>query len=626
VDPRFALTEQNADAVTQVCHRLDGLPLALELAAARSTILSPEALLTQMTDWFVLLSDGPRDAPIRQQTIEATIGWSYDLLSEEAQTLFRRLAVFSGGFTWEAAQAVAGPDGLSLPPMMRGINALVEQSLVHRIEGNGEPRFTMLETIRAFALEHLRASGEEPRARGRHAAWFIGLADSLEAWVAAFLPHGHAILDRLETEYGNLHGALAWLRETGDVSGLLALASDLVHLWHLRGHLPEGREWLEWGLAHSGDRDAMPRAMAQFALSSLCHVQQESDRALVLCEASLRHFRASGDDARVARAAAQAARASLEVGGGEADLTEAYLAEAFAAFAALGDRAWTLRASSQLRVLPGIVATNQGDVVRAERYLRDVVNEQRQIARESGSEQPFTCWPLMYWGAVAHLAGNLPVALERYQVSLDHAWTFQEVRCSVYALSRVASILALSGRWQEAAWMLGSAEAFAEKIGVAFTRDIWPLTRAFGVPQPWQGPEDYAGQARAIRTAVLRRSPTTLPPISDPDAAAALWVSGRAVPVEEAVTHALTVRRDLLAAIPPAARPTEALRPADFGLTPRQQEILALLCQRLTDREIAAQLFVSLRTVEGHVTQVLGKLGVANRREAAALAARLALV
>ena len=174
--------------------------------------------------------------------------------------------------------------------------------------------------------------------------------------------------------------------------------------------------------------------------------------------------------------------------------------------------------------------------------------------------------------------------------------------------------------------MLGSAEAFAEKIGLAFGQNIWSLTRAFGVPEPWQGPENYTGQARAIRTAVLRRWPVAMLPIADPDAAAALWAVGRGVPTEEAISYALAVGIDALPPPAPVLAVPMAADSREFGLTPRQQEILALLCHRLTDPEIAARLYLSPRTVEGHVTQILGKLGVANRREAAAAAARLSLV
>jgi DNA-binding CsgD family transcriptional regulator len=377
---------------------------------------------------------------------------------------------------------------------------------------------------------------------------------------------------------------------------------------------------LEWGLVHEHDCAPASRAGAQLALSSLLQVQHQSEVALELIEASLRLYRVSGNTARIARAASHAASVSLEVR--EAPVTEAYVAEAVAAFATLCGVRWAAHARSQLNVLPGVVAKNQGDVPRAERLLGEVVAEQRRIARDTG-EQAFACWLLMAWGAVAHLARDLPLALTRYQTSLDHAWRFGEARCSACTLTRVASILAMHGRWQEAAWMLGAAEVFAERIGLAFDQDIWPLTRAFGIPEPSQGPEEYSGQARAIRKAVLRRTPLALAPIPDPAAAAAIWATGRGAPAEEAISYALGVGLDMAPANRPMPTAQAAADPKAFGLTPRQHEILALLCQRMTDPEIAARLYISPRTVEGHVTQILGKLGVANRREAAAVAARL---
>jgi DNA-binding CsgD family transcriptional regulator len=194
------------------------------------------------------------------------------------------------------------------------------------------------------------------------------------------------------------------------------------------------------------------------------------------------------------------------------------------------------------------------------------------------------------------------------------------------SVTRVASILAATGRWREAAWLLGAAETYSDHIGLDFTHDTWSLTRAFGVPQPWQGPEIYTGQARAIRDSTLRRGPYPIAPIPDPAKAEALWTTGRTVPMEQAVTYALAARLET----PPSAalrvQAPEVLPAGSYGMTPRQREILSLLCQRLTDPEIAERLFLSPRTVEGHVTQILNRLGAANRREAAARAAREGLV
>jgi non-specific serine/threonine protein kinase len=624
VRPDFSLHGSTIDATAALCRALDGLPLGIELAAARSAILSPEALLAQMTDRLTLLSDGPRDAPIRQQTMEAAIAWSYDLLAADEQALVRALAVFAGGFSFEAARAITTPDDMPFHDFLRRLNALVIQSLVQRLPGDGEPRFRMLETIRAFALKRLRAAGEETRLRTRHAHWFHDATIAQEAWVAVFMPQGSTLFDALAEDHANLRGALTWMQQSGDVAGLLSLAAELMSYWYLRGHLREGRDWLEWGLARSADVPPQIIANAQAALSLLARQQHDARRALDLCEASLRYYREAGDDAHIARAATQAATTSLDVA--PLDTTDAYVAEARAAFDRLGELPWTQQASPQLRLLPGIIAKNRGDVVLAETLVADLVAAQQPSVASQGQCQAIACWPLFVWGAVAHLAGDLPLAFTRYQASLTAAWQHQEARCVAMSVTRVASILAATGRWREAAWILGATETYSDHIGLDFMHDTWSLTRAFGVPEPWQGPDDFTGQARAIRDATLRRGPYPIKPIPDPPKAGQLWSTGRSVPMEQAVTYALAVHLETAPSAALRAQTPAVITAGTHGLTPRQREILSLLCQRLTDPEIAARLFLSPRTVEGHVTQILNRLGAANRREAAARAAQEGLV
>jgi len=236
--------------------------------------------------------------------------------------------------------------------------------------------------------------------------------------------------------------------------------------------------------------------------------------------------------------------------------------------------------------------------------------------------------PFLVWGAFAHAEGALPLALGRYQASLDHAWRFHETRCAAHGVGRVATLLAATGRWQDAARLFGATEAFCEKMGLAFSEEIWPLAQAFGLPQPWQGRADFTGQAAGVRAAVLQRSPAPLPPLPDSTLANEIWMAGRSIPIEDAVAAALAV--DLTT--PSMSSPLPAIAAADSGaaavqaLTPREQEVLAMLCQRLTNAEIAGQLFLSHRTVEDHVTHLLSKLNVSNRREAAAVATRLGLI
>lgn len=621
----FVLTESNAAAVGAICRAVDGLPLAIELAAARMTILSPEAVLAQMTDRLSLLSDGPRDAPTRQQTIEAAIGWSFDLLTPGEQALCRRLAVFTGGFTLDAVQAVAG-SGISPPgDIVRGFSVLVNHSLVQRDEGAGEPRFSTLQTIRAFCGERLAASGEEAETRNRHAAFYRGLVERLDVWTVPHQPNSVQILDQLETEYPNLRAALEWLRETDDVSGLLELAGALHQFWTLRGPSPDGQQWLEWGLAQNGAAPPAARAMGQLALSCILNAQHKSLLAMALVQKSLDFFREHGDRGRCARAYEHAAVVALNVC--KPEQTNQYIEGALATLAMLDERDWARRAVSHILRLRGVLAKNTGDLTAAADYLSQVIDLQQTFAQESGQEHPYACLTHVAIGAVAQIEGALPIALEYYQVALDLARRFQISGCVAITLARIAGMLAAAGRWQEAAWLFGTTESLCEKQGLAFVDGVWMLTRAFGLPQPWQGPEDYTEQSAQVRAEVLRRSDGSPPPLPDPAAASELWAVGRSLPIDDAISHALAV--DLAAAS--ARRPVATIvrlggGPALVALTPREHEVLALLCLRLTNAEIAERLFLSRRTVEDYVARLLEKLGATNRRDAAAKAARLGLV
>jgi non-specific serine/threonine protein kinase len=625
VRPVFRLAERNAATVAALCRALDGLPLAIELAAARIAILSPDALLAQMTQRLSLLSDGPQDAPARQQTLAAAIGWSYDLLTLEAQRLMRRLTVFSGGFTVAAAQAVASDLETGQHEVLRGLNALVDHSLIYRMDHEDEPRFSMLETIREFGLARLAASDEEAATRDRHAAYYVALVRALDARVAAYLPDSQEILDRLETEYPNLRAALAWQRETGDVAGLLDLAANLTFFWQLRGHLRDGRDWLEWGVAQPAAAAAPSWANGQLALAAVLGGMDVPASALPWCEASLRGFHAADDAPSTARAYVQAAALALSLD--DRERTMRYIAAALSALEALPPTAWAERAICHVLWTQGIQAKDSGDFAGSEAHLRELIARQQRIAQESGKEQPHACGPLLTLGSILHCQGKTGPALTYYRGALEHAWRFQMVGPATATVARIAGMLAAQGRWQEAAWLFGATEAYCDQIGVSFTDRVWNLTRAFGLPQPWQGETMFSRRASTMWAATLRRLPNGLPPLPDPDAAAALWEAGRAFPMADAVAYALVAdpsRPVRGPSIVIAAR-LNPETPTMVALTPREQEVLALLCQRLTNAEIAEHLVLSRRTVEDHVNRLLGKLGVANRREAAAVATRLGL-
>ena len=247
--PNFILTNENASAVAEICRRLDGLPLALELAAARIKLLSPQAILTRLDDRLKLLTGGARDLPSRHQTLRNTLEWSYSLLNEEEKTLYARLGVFVGGFTLEAAEAVCNPDGQL--DILEGLTSLVNNSLVRQEEmADGEPRFAMLETIRAYALERLAASSEMESLREHHARYFGNLVLS-ESWSKLTSSNALQWLNWLEREHDNIRATLAWCLSTSGGIKLAAgmVVSGLEWYWYRRGYFMEGRMWCERLLA-----------------------------------------------------------------------------------------------------------------------------------------------------------------------------------------------------------------------------------------------------------------------------------------------------------------------------------------------------------------------------------------
>jgi predicted ATPase/DNA-binding XRE family transcriptional regulator len=299
VDPAFQLTDANAPAVAEICRRLDGLPLAIELAASRTNLFSPEALIARITSGLGLLESVAPDAPRRQQTMRASIAWSYELLDGEKRAIFRRLSAFEGGCTIEAAEAVSvGPEEQF--DVLSGLSSLVDASLLGRpTDPKGEPRLTMLMVVREFARELVAGTREGAAARERHARYFLKLAETAEP--ALYEPDHPAWLDRIEREHDNLRAALGWAREVNEIETGLRLAGSLRWFWWIRGHLGEGRYWLRTFLdqdaADEGGATLGPaRAKALYGAGQLALGQGDLARAARLYGESLAAYRALGDD------------------------------------------------------------------------------------------------------------------------------------------------------------------------------------------------------------------------------------------------------------------------------------------------------------------------------------------
>jgi predicted ATPase/class 3 adenylate cyclase/Tfp pilus assembly protein PilF len=402
--PDFTLTPEIASAVVEICERLDGLPLAIELAAARVRVLTPEALLARLDDRLRMLTGGPRDAPARQQALRQTIAWSYDLLAPTEQALFRRFAVFAGNASLPATEAVIAQSGEL--DAFDGLATLVEQSLVQQSDDvSGEPRFGMLQSIRAFGLEQLTALGEESDVRDAHARYFA--ADVQEAEPAMFGPEQGAWFDRFETEHDDLRSALRWLLDRREVETALEFAGALWIFWLTRGYPSEGSRWLSEALSVGSSSDPAAHTLALVGAGMLAETQGDYGRATALLDEALALARASG----IERAAARALSALSVVSENQGDypLATARLEEALALYRALDDRPGIALALLGL----GALAAYPGDTARAASLLEEAATRCRALGDDVG-----LALAMANLGRLAFLEGDLTHSKSRTEEAL----------------------------------------------------------------------------------------------------------------------------------------------------------------------------------------------------------------
>jgi predicted ATPase len=383
----FTLTEANAAAVAELCARLDGLPLAIELAAARVLVLGPAALLARMGEVLGVLTQGPRDLSARQRTIRDVIAWSYGLVSAGHQALFRQLAVFAGGCSLADAAAVCAPaaehggdaGAAGTAPVLDGMSALVEASLVQATEmAPAEVWFRQLDTVRAFAWEQLEASGEAAAIRQRHAAYYLSVAEQASAALAG--PDQMTWLVRLETGHDNLRAALGWARDQADVTLGLRLAAALWPFWQRHSHFSEGRQWLEDFLSLDAARTA-PSAVRVAALTGaawLAHDQDDFELADALFEEGLALYDALGQHARLSGVLAH--RAIMARGQGLYDEATALAEKSLAVARDVDDQAAIGYALFRL----GVITRERGDFSRARHLYQECVSRYRALGDRAG--------------------------------------------------------------------------------------------------------------------------------------------------------------------------------------------------------------------------------------------------
>ncbi len=414
VKPDFRLTEQNASDIAEICTRLDGLPLAIELAAARVKLLSASAMRTRLASRLQLLTGGSRDLPARQQTLRQAIDWSYDLLNESEQKLFRRLSVFVGGCTLEAVESVCDTKQDLGLDVLDGMASMVDKSLVRQIEqSDGEPRFVMLETIREYGLEKLAASGEEQQTRRAHAAYGLVLAEEGATGDTDVKHNGW--LDRFEAEHGNFRAALEWLTETGNADWGLRLGAALFRFWEMREYLAEGRDWLGKLLTLPGaSAPTTTRLRVLFAAGVLAGEQRD----FATCDASLmqslemaRHL---GDKRSIA-----VSLNALGVNARDRDdfaASAVFLEETLGLWRELRDARAVARTLSNL----ASVVKLQEDYTRARALYEECLSIFREL-----DDRPGIAWALNHQGDVARHQGDSTAARSLYQSSLE---AFRELK------------------------------------------------------------------------------------------------------------------------------------------------------------------------------------------------------
>jgi predicted ATPase/DNA-binding SARP family transcriptional activator len=488
----FVLSRENAEAVAAICVGLDGLPLALELAAARVTLHRPAELRERLEQRLEVLTGGPRDVPARHQTLRATIDWSYELLTSDERELFARLAVFAGGCTLDAVEPVCEAP-------LETLEALLAKSLLQGEHvGGGEPRFRMLETVREYALERFEASGDAERVRERHAAYFADLAEIAGAalWGPVQGPQRVPWLDRLEAEHDNLRVALSW-SEQHDSERALRIAGALIDFWADRSYIREGLAWLERSLAQPGPLPAPLSAKALHGASYLAFLQGEYERGDQLGDAALALFQQLGDREGAGRTLHVLGWAATHRG----DLERAaMLATGSLALAReLGHTRGIIVSLSSL----AIVQANRGDHERAVGLLEDAL----VLAREHG-DRLSEAGILGALGAIAAERGDDEAARPLLRESLSLLHDDGHVRGVAGCLQGIAGLAQRSGRAEIAATLFAAAAELREALGASLA----PSERAAA--------EASVEAARAD----LGEAPF-----------AAAWARGRAVPLDEAV-------------------------------------------------------------------------------------------
>jgi non-specific serine/threonine protein kinase len=618
--PSFTLTPENASAVVQVCRRLDGIPLAIELAAARIRALSVEQIVARLDDVYRLLTGGSRLALPRQQTLRAAMDWSYDLLSPQEQACFRRLSVFAGSFSLEAAEAICAGEPEEPYDVLDVLSSMIDKSLVLVERRSGEARYRLLETIRRYGRDKLQECAEAEQVRRTHRDWYARLAEQAESRMLE--AQQEQVFDRLEAEHENLRGALGWSLEQQESETAAQMGSAIWRFWLLRGHMSEGRSVLERALAGFSEQNtvrakalnvaaimaslqddyatarrlaeeslALSRQLAEriqtgyalYILGRLARIEGNHTGAATFFEESLLLFRELGKQEDIALVLSEMGLTVLCLG--EDERATALCEESLALSRTLGDP----RAIASWLANLGTIVLARGDDQRAKELCDESLAIRRALGYKGGCAHT-----LAILGRIAFHQSDYEQAIACFNESLTLRQETGEQEGIATALEGLAAVAVMQGQLVCAARLYGFAAS---------------LRMLLGAPLPLSDRPAYEQGIAALRTQLDK--PTFLN----------AWTAGQTMTLAEALAEVAQVkaRAHLPSAPIPAPLETPSPSPArrnPFGLTARELDVLRLVTEGLTTSQIAEQLMVSPRTADAHLRSIYSKLGVTSRAAA----------